>query len=1252
MAPSRRSRRRKQAVRRHRMGLERLEERLALSVSGLQAVETNSPSPIGPVGTLVADLNPFTELLPFKSPSDSNPGVAVTSLSPVGGTLWFTTNAGNTWQELSAASLNSATVLLCDANSRIYYEPPANFVGQVDSVFGYQLWNFGDSISSGSAAVDLLEQGTSGKQPLGSLAINNPMTGSVNGGGKIEFIASAQEAVVLHNDGLEVIGGPANAMTRISLIPSETPPAYSIPYRDVVYLHDNQTVAVAAAEGLIVDVGDQAAPVPDATVIDGYPWSIARGPGEIVAVGRSGGTPSSGETLAPNLLFYDVSDRSNPTLVGELLLEVPSLFSEYTDQYGQTQTYEVLSDLEVHGLTYAGDGFGPNSSGDGILFVSCLSEAQQQNVPLFYVVDASVPSSPQIIAEFSNETFGGFTFSGTHAVHRETGVLYVAGVAGAYSQDAYGFVAAFDVSDPTTPTLLWQHNEPGAGFAHAMTFGGGVGVSNLLYVGFDSGLHAYRIGPEGLVELTAITDIGKVSDVIVSTGDMVTYVVAENALYAYSTLAFGREFSVGIEVTAYPPPALASFQGLNGFNSFGEPFSLTIKGSGFNADAVVTLAGSGSTAVSYTVVDDSTITLTVAYDAEASESTQTVTVTNPDGQFSQRTYVVDAIPGNRRPEIREEFLHEMVLDYRDSRVPVEVDDFYRSAAMDWGNSYDVVWFRDNDGYLAEQARSLGHYLNIMASETGYVDLDNDSAGVAVVGGYGVAVGKKTELGDYRWAFFSGHLSESRALVLRADEDTLITIVPVAGSPGGNHWAVHDHNLMLQDALLLKAWDGTDGVEPGSIVSDVSGDAFSLENYSLPIRYLNTPSVLEIIGSTELSAGRTAYGKITLTDPDNKVSYGSTWTATPVTWSVTFEPTAGFISWINYPANNTHDYDAWWVYEAGPQFDGSDSFVVRTEDQLGGVTEHEVVITEFSSQRIGLLANMAVHENRTSSPVSYYLPAVGVDGVQIEGGQTSITVSSSNHLLIPQPTVIYSSPNVPASISFTPAANVSGTATISIEVEDGGADNDLTTVADNGYATHQVEVKILEIISDVGGLVLSQDEASHIYAATQPIMLEQQQAPSMIKGFAAIGAEEGNVLLVERSGTTHRLVTDDGWRISNIFDSLRNYSSTVLRPIAREPVEFALTVVPGAYEIDSLTNPTLTVHRGQKVTFDLDVTGHPFYLQTTGNGYAAANVYAEGFSGNGQTTGRYEWIVPEDAPDELFYQCEFHPVMFGKIVVVD
>jgi len=47
-----------------------------------------------------------------------------------------------------------------------------------------------------------------------------------------------------------------------------------------------------------------------------------------------------------------------------------------------------------------------------------------------------------------------------------------------------------------------------------------------------------------------------------------------------------------------------------------------------------------------------------------------------------------------------------------------------------------------------------------------------------------------------------------------------------------------------------------------------------------------------------------------------------------------------------------------------------------------------------------------------------------------------------------------------------------------------------------------------------------------------------------------------------------------------------------------------------------------------------------------------NAFNRFFQGQGRTAGEYMWIVPADAPDELYYQCEFHPVMFGKIIVVD
>ncbi|MEO2040333.1 MAG: hypothetical protein ABGW79_00590, partial [Pirellulales bacterium] len=222
----------------------------------------------------------------------------------------------------------------------------------------------------------------------------------------------------------------------------------------------------------------------------------------------------------------------------------------------------------------------------------------------------------------------------------------------------------------------------------------------------------------------------------------------------------------------------------------------------------------------------------------------------------------------------------------------------------------------------------------------------------------------------------------------------------------------------------------------------------------------------------------------------------------------------------------------------------------------------------------------------------------------------------------------------------------------------GLDNDFATTEDNRQATHQVEVNVLEVISSRGSAILAKDSTENLYANTQPIVFrDQQQAQSTIAGFAAIGAtsEDGeNALLVERHSVTNRIVTDEAWRINGLFDSLQNESSPVLVRTGREiSVDLNIVAVAGAYEINDQQNPTLTLYRGVTYALNLNVPGHPFYLQTTnGSGYQSQHVYSNGFDGNGETTGTHTWTVPLDAPDELFYQCEIHAAMNGRIVISD
>ncbi len=341
--------------------------------------------------------------------------------------------------------------------------------------------------------------------------------------------------------------------------------------------------------------------------------------------------------------------------------------------------------------------------------------------------------------------------------------------------------------------------------------------------------------------------------------------------------------------------------------------------------------------------------------------------------------------------------------------------------------------------------------------------------------------------------------------------------------------------------------------------------------------------------------------------------------------------------------------------------GLDLDLNTTEDNAIFSRTFDVTVTPDTDNPPSLITphgRMFIHEILTGDPqASYQLPAVNVNGEAINGLPNRVTVTSSNTALIPDPTVLYASADVPSSLSFAPVVDANGTATLSIQVEDGGPDNDFATTEDNRQATHQVEVNVLEVISSERSAILAKDSTENLYANTQPVTYQEQQAQTNIAGFAAIGAtsEDGvNALLVERASVTSRLVTDDAWRINGLFDSLRNESSPVLDLSGRE-VSSTLNIaaVSGAYEINGANNPTLIVRRGETYTFKLNTAGHPFYLQiTNGSGYQSQNVYSSGFDGNGETTGTYTWTVPLDAPNELFYQCELHTGMNGRIVISD
>ena len=93
-------------------------------------------------------------------------------------------------------------------------------------------------------------------------------------------------------------------------------------------------------------------------------------------------------------------------------------------------------------------------------------------------------------------------------------------------------------------------------------------------------------------------------------------------------------------------------------------------------------------------------------------------------------------------------------------------------------------------------------------------------------------------------------------------------------------------------------------------------------------------------------------------------------------------------------------------------------------------------------------------------------------------------------------------------------------------------------------------------------------------------------------------------------------------------------------------EFAATGIGFTVARD---NPTLYLTKGKNYRFSVNASGHPFYIKTV-NSTGTGNAYNNGVTNNGAAVGVVTFKVPYDAPDILYYNCQYHSSMNGEIRV--
>lgn len=87
---------------------------------------------------------------------------------------------------------------------------------------------------------------------------------------------------------------------------------------------------------------------------------------------------------------------------------------------------------------------------------------------------------------------------------------------------------------------------------------------------------------------------------------------------------------------------------------------------------------------------------------------------------------------------------------------------------------------------------------------------------------------------------------------------------------------------------------------------------------------------------------------------------------------------------------------------------------------------------------------------------------------------------------------------------------------------------------------------------------------------------------------------------------------------------------------------------GGYLVNGVLNGTINFTKGKKYRIVVNATGHPFWIQTVSGAYSAGNLYSTGITNAGIDNGSIIVELPQSAPDNLYYVCQYHSSMRGSI----
>ena len=231
--------------------------------------------------------------------------------------------------------------------------------------------------------------------------------------------------------------------------------------------------------------------------------------------------------------------------------------------------------------------------------------------------------------------------------------------------------------------------------------------------------------------------------------------------------------------------------------------------------------------------------------------------------------------------------------------------------------------------------------------------------------------------------------------------------------------------------------------------------------------------------------------------------------------------------------------------------GLDNNLATANDNLTSTSTFDITVNPINDAPVGnSIADITVDEDAPTQTISL----TGISSGPNESQPLRVTATSSDSTILADPSVSFTTGS-DGTLSFTPVAMQDGDVTITVAIEDGGLDNDLSTAADNLTVTRDFDITIIPTLGD------------YRTPEHKAVILEQvTRLESGVKSFTFTTDTTGYYQVV----TATQFATDVQMAMPVIIDALGNTVSSEATGIAAERASMTyntLLLQPGTYQVE-------------------------------------------------------------------------------------